>query len=359
MATKDQHYVPRVYLKAWETQVETQKEPHKKFQGVYEFLNDTHIGKGRNKERILWKPHLYTIKFNQLYMARKCSKVYSFYVDAVYDAMINNEPAPVYGKLGYSLIKTKESVRKHLMDIEHWDFYYENGGNARKKAILNKINDIRCYILEDSFSEMYENRWETIRDTFIYEVQNGERIEIGRSERRIPEKVVRDMLEFFFMMLCRSPNFDAMGIYTQINSILKSALGVVDEIDQMMEAVWFTELYRMFYKKSGGFFHSILSKVFEDCQLILFEAYDGAEMFITSDNPAFQNNIAVLSRNTNGFVFPISPKYLLFIAKGNEDITIVDHRYVDYETVQYFNRIIKHNSCDAIVGIKKDLYSML
>lgn len=34
-ADKKQHFVPRVYLKAWETQVETLKEPDKKFKGIY------------------------------------------------------------------------------------------------------------------------------------------------------------------------------------------------------------------------------------------------------------------------------------------------------------------------------------
>ena len=37
MPTKRQHFVPRVYMKAWETKVETSKEPDKKFDGVYVF----------------------------------------------------------------------------------------------------------------------------------------------------------------------------------------------------------------------------------------------------------------------------------------------------------------------------------
>ena len=39
MPTKKQHFVPRVYLKAWETQVETLKEPNKKFKGIYVILH--------------------------------------------------------------------------------------------------------------------------------------------------------------------------------------------------------------------------------------------------------------------------------------------------------------------------------
>ena len=43
MPTKKQHFVPRVYMKAWETQVETLKEPDKKFNGIY-VIKDGNIG---------------------------------------------------------------------------------------------------------------------------------------------------------------------------------------------------------------------------------------------------------------------------------------------------------------------------
>lgn len=359
MATKKQHFVPQVYTKAWETLVETHKEPNKKFQGVYVFENGNTIGDGRSKESILWEPHLYTIKFSQLYLGQKCPGVYNYYVDAVYDTMVNNKPAPVYGKLGYSIIKTKQSVRKHLNDIENWEFYYYNGDDAKKKGILNRINDIRCYILEDAFGEFFETRWESVRDMFIKEVQNGQLLVIGQSERRIARKAATDMLKFFFMMLCRSPYFDAMGIYTWMTNILDSAFGCDDMVDEMMEAVWYSELYRMFYKSSSGFYHTVMSKVCQGCQFILFEADEDAEFFVTSDNPAFLNNCALLRDNENGYIFPLSPKHMLFLAKGSNDISIVDYRFANKKTVQHFNQIIKNNMCNMLIGVKKDLSELV
>lgn len=371
MATKKQHFVPRVYLKAWETQVETKNEPNKIFQGVYMFENGSIVGEGRNKDTILWEPHLYTIRFNQLYIAKKCPKIFKFYVDSVYDAMINNEPDPVYGKIGYSIIKTKESIRKHLDSIEKWDFYYINGGDAKKKSIINRINDIRCYILEDAFSVFFENNWETIRDTFIKEVKNGHPLGLGKSEYYITDKAAKEMIEIFFMMLFRNPSFNAMGIYTLIEDILKSAINeseeineaekikISKEIDTMMESVWFTELYRIFFKGCGGVYHPLLNKVLEKCQIILFEANNDCEMFITSDNPAFQNKCNFLCNNENGFIFPLSPKYLLFIAKGSDDIALVDHRFANEQTVRHFNQLIKVNSNKTIVGNKKFLSSLV
>lgn len=35
MPTKKQHFVPRVYMKAWETQVENNREPEKVQRGLH------------------------------------------------------------------------------------------------------------------------------------------------------------------------------------------------------------------------------------------------------------------------------------------------------------------------------------
>lgn len=47
---KDQHYVPKVYLKAWETNVVTKREPNRPFQGIFYYeKSNLRQGEGRNK----------------------------------------------------------------------------------------------------------------------------------------------------------------------------------------------------------------------------------------------------------------------------------------------------------------------
>lgn len=74
--------------------------------------------------------------------------------------------------------------------------------------------------------------------------------------------------------------------------------------------------------------------------MILFEAYEKAGYFITSDNPAFENNSIPEKENSNGMIFPLTPKYLLFIARGLDGINVVDHRFANTDTIKRFNRII-------------------
>ena len=94
-------------MKAWETKVETSKEPNKKFDGVYVF-NDSVIGEGANRNSVFWKPHLYTINFEYSYICKSCPKIKAEFVSMIYDLLRMGFIKPVYGKIGYSIIKTKK-----------------------------------------------------------------------------------------------------------------------------------------------------------------------------------------------------------------------------------------------------------
>lgn len=357
MATKRQHFVPQVYMKAWETQVENKSEPNKKFKGIYVFENDTRIGNGFNRDSILWEPHLYTIGFKYQAILKSCPLVKSDFVDQIYSLLRINTQKPVYGKKGYSKIKTKSSIHKHIYDIHDWDFYYDDGNLAKKKSILNRIYDLNCYVLERAFDDIYEKRWESVCERFINGVQDGPPISTSISGRKIDKESAINMIEFFFMMLCRSPQFDAMGIYTKIKeTLLYPTFADREFSDELISSIWHSELYKMFFKKNDGFYNNVIGKIIQGCQMVLFEIYDSAGSFITSDNPAFQNMSVISKENLNGFVFPITPKHLLFIANGDYDsIDVVDYRFADRDTIQRFNKIIKNHKNKTIVANERTI----
>lgn len=214
--------------------------------------------------------------------------------------------------------------------------------------------------------------------SFVDGVHNGQPVGLGRSERIIPVDTAKDMLASFFIMLCRNPEFDAMGIYTQIKekllypvfeSMCKDEDAETVEVEtnegkeyanELMTGIWYSELYKMFFKNTGGFYHNVVQLALRGCQMILFEAYDNAGVFITSDNPAFEHKSSVVERNNgSGLIFPISPKYLVFFAKGDEGINVVGHRFADAETVKKFNRIINAHKTEIIISSSKNLEDVI
>jgi hypothetical protein len=127
-----------------------------------------------------------------------------------------------------------------------------------------------------------------------------------------------------------------------------------------MIGIWYSELYKMFFKNSGGFYHNVVNLALNGCQMILFEAYDNAGTFITSDNPAFEHKSSPVERNNgSGLIFPISPKYLVFFAKGDEGINVVDHRFANSETIKKFNRIICGHRTELIISTSKNLKDVI
>ena len=358
MATKEQHFVPRVYLKQWEGTVATLKEPNKQFTGVYYFDSDSFIGDGKNTGSILWKPHLYTINFDQIYIAEQCPLVYADFVSQVYSLMREREPAPVYGKLGYSNIKTRESVRKHLSQVDTWTFFYYDGNLARSGGILRNIHDLNSYLIENGLDFRFENSWESTLSEFVSELKNDSNATVGESVRRIDMDLTQRVFAFFLMMHCRSPQFNGFGILGWIGELLRNAFG--DNINSFVESLWYTELYRMVYGKKCGQYHAMLSAAIEQCQMIFYEAYSGAGTFITSDNPAFLNKrLAPEASNLTGFIFPLSPKYLLFVGKGPGALNEIDYRFADHDTVGLFNRLIYRNRINSIVSCERNLKSVL
>lgn len=103
--------------------------------------------------------------------------------------------------------------------------------------------------------------------SFVSAVHTGKPFAIERGERIIPIKIAKNMLSAFFIMPCRNPSFDAMGVYSSIkNNVLYPTFKAVlqDELvensnteaktfaDELMEGIWYSELYRMFYKRQSG-----------------------------------------------------------------------------------------------------------
>lgn len=365
--TRQQHFVPQTYLKAWVTKVTSDTDPTTPFSGFYVFDTEDGSGHGLTTKSVLWHPYLYTVNIEQTNVIERCPKIFTDFVNQIYHIMRERQGSSVYGKLDYSVIKTRSSIRRHFRDIDSWEFYRDNGELARTNAIRNEMKSIRSNVIEEGFSNKFELSWASVLHRFISEMHSSSSGIIGKSERHISSESANAMLSFFFMMLCRNPRFNCMGIYDVIANLLRSTFGVPeaqnetgnDVAKEMVHDLWLVELYRMLYGGARGFYHSALNAAALKLQMVLFEAYNDAGQFITNDNPAFQHYSIPEVQNMNGYIFPLSPKHLLFICKGDAPINIVDMRFADHKVVAYFNQAIYRNRTQKAISNCKDLSKLL
>lgn len=353
-----QHYVPQAYLKAWEGPVCTIAQPEIIFKGVYYFEKDDQFGDGRTIKKILWEPHLYSITFEQLFIGDGCPEVYKDFVNQIYTLMKNKKTQPIYGKLGYSIIETMSSIRKHIKDIDKWDFYYQDGKLASKREMITDIHNMKSYILENRLDSLFETKWPDILSVFSSQVQMHKGLHKKGKDYyiSIDPDVAYEIYAFFHMMECRNPKYNGAGVLSLLNDELETLLQNEDK--SVLQGIWFTELYRMLYRQKNGYYKAKLQTALEKYQMVCLEATEGS--FITSDNPVFLNEtMAPEAQNKTGYIFPLSPKYLLYMCKGKGGPHSMMYMPVAFSFVKKMNRFIYSHREKAIVSTERELKKLI
>jgi hypothetical protein len=363
MAKRNQHYVPRVYTKAWETQVSSLKEPQKVFNGVYYYEKTNLVtGDGRNKGSILTTDHTYTIDFNYTFILPQCPEIRKEFADGI--KLLLQERQIIARYKGKS-ITSRNSISTNLPFLDEWDFIDYQGRVASKKSAVNAIKEIRSYCLEDKFSAYMESRWEDTLKAFLSPFPSS----VGKGQIDFTfstQKPIKDMLDMTALMMCRNPSFDLFGLYSFVgNKLLNpvfSQWGNADEAqkatEQMIRGLWLTEIYRGLFNHKNGFTSEFLSQGLTNLGIIIFRiATETDGSFITSDNPVvFQKMCVTTNRCPNGIYFPLTPQFLLFLGKRTEGtINDVIFRTVGNNDVREINRVILNGAQKAIVSTNKHL----
>lgn len=355
MPTTHQHFVPKAYLKAWETRVRNSREPEKKFDGVYVFEGDEAKGEGITTKNVLWSQSLYTVKYTDYhYIHGKYPEIDRDFLSGIRNILDNTYRQTVLAENCGKQILTDQDLFENLIHLEEWDFKYADRNPAPKEKIINSITNLTSQCLEKGLDGVFERGWGNTRDSFISEVENV--VTHGKPPYRISNEAVEEMARFFLSMLCRNPAFDSFGVYARVRERILEPVGMDEEcINAIMHPQWLGELYRMVYGGSDGFFKLCIAGMISHCQMILIRRYDDASTFITSDNPAFRHISYVERENSNGFYFPLTPDYLLMIAKGNDGIEEIDYRYADDGTVRSFNQRIASYKTDKLISKQRYL----
>lgn len=356
MPTTHQHYVPRAYLKAWQTQVRNSREPDKRFDGVYIIDSSQNKGEGANIKSVLWSQSIYTVKFQDyFYLHGKYPSLDKEFISGIKNILQNEYDQSIDAECDGVQIVSDQDILNNLTNLDKWEFKYADGNVAPKKRIINRIQELNSYCLEDGLDQLFEKDWQTVCNSFIDQVD--ETIPSKDGTRQIDKSLAERMVRFLFSMLCRNPGFDSFGIYKNLEERLLKPIGMTDEmIDEIMRPQWLGELYRMLYGATDGFFNTVISQTFCGCQMILFHRYEDTPSFITSDNPAFMYISKIDRENGNGVYFPLTPDCFLFVAKGSTNsIDKIDYRFADDKTVRLFNSRIYNQRTKLVVSKQRYL----
>ncbi len=371
MATRFQHYVPQVYLRAWETKVCSIKEPKKKFNGVYYYQKDNlEIGDGRNTSSILAQYHTYTIDYDHTFVFNEMPEIAKDYGLKILNILNKHNAIAVYKDKELQTTEDVTSMNTFPFLID-WDFYKKDDfpNVARKKAIINDIKEIRSYVIENKLDDFLEKEWVKTRDDFILAVEKNSKYRTMNDVKIEPILAIR-LIYSMLLLMCRNPAFDCLGIFPRIGHTFMNifTMNETDEeeikksqevVDRQLHAAWLGEIYKGLFQSEKGFCRVYAENIQEKCQLVLLRCLEKNGSFITSDNPAFIyiNNVSRINRN--GFYIPLTPQYLLLIGKGKDDIGSMDVHTITNQGVKVYNSIILSKATNAIVSKNKYLGYLL
>lgn len=144
MATRFQHYVPQVYLRAWETT-----------KGVYYFSkNDLGVGERRNTYSILAKNHTYTIDYEYSFVFNEMPEIANDYGNKIIEVLRKHNAIAFYNEKRLETVQDLTSIETFPF-LEDWQFYKEDNPEnlARKNSIVKDIKAIHSYVIENKLDD--------------------------------------------------------------------------------------------------------------------------------------------------------------------------------------------------------------
>lgn len=360
MGVKKQHFVPRVYLKNWETRVSSKKEPRKYFQGIYCFSkDDLKTGDGKNKDSVLWKSRLYNINYKRSFMIPSCPKIEEDYITQIEDKLTSRGIVAYYKD---KMLDSRNDLKKYFFQLDEWNFKYKESMNqAGKKAMLNDIKSIHSYVLENALDDVVEKKWQATIKKFIDLMETMVPLNGVDEIRRIDKDVVVEMVKMVIFLMNRNPDFDYFGILPKLVGVLKKPLndiageGNTSDVDAFLQlqrdVVWLKELYNGIFEVNQGYFYKLKTAAQNTLQVILFKIHEGQGHFITSDKPAFIHSSMLEAVNMNSIICPLTPQYLVMITQGEKNnLKDVNFRKADNDLIRKFNMIILNHSKNIIIS---------
>lgn len=355
MPTRNQHFVPRVYLKKWS----------KTNNDTVLYYKNTNLNDAlpRNVKKICFERHTYTINYDVYFVLDYMPKVQDDYGQKIKKVLNENLVDAFYNGKHLDTARLLASS-ENLGNLDMWEFFYRCDENkiASKKKIISLVKGVRSYVLEDAFDEFMETKWNGILDKFISDIERGLAKRITNEDIEVNKENISSLINTLLLLMCRNPKFDYRGVLTDVKNILLDTFltdenntgdreGIKQIVDDQMRGAWLSQIYKSLFNNDLSFCKKYMESIREKCQVSILKCANKDGSFITSDNPAFFYVNSAERLNKNAIYFPLTPEYLLLIGSGSANsLHMVDVKNLTNISVRIYNRIIFSNSNDGIIS---------
>ena len=315
---KKQHYVPQIYLEAWNDESGKIR--------LYDKL-DNKLCRYSKTEKVLYELDLYTktVEDNVILTNEDKEKIFKCLngYRVIYD---NGEECILLDNVD------KQSI--YYYGFDKWSIYRNDGTLVKKKPLKDEIEKVRITIIEESW-KMVENGWRELRDEIQFKIRNGE---------CISRENLNDLLKFIVSQKWRTLHGleTCKGYIAKILEVVKDEMGEFyeKEVEDMGKTLFKNELLRFMNSDDSTFIAKEL-EMYKKLHIVFFKPI--GSKFFTSDNPVLQivgNDF--MKGNYNGIYMPITPELMIGLFRGdNKKYTVSTLRN---NIVRKFNTKIKNNS---------------
>ncbi|GGN91498.1 DUF4238 domain-containing protein [Saccharibacillus kuerlensis] len=326
MAYRNQHYVPQAYLKAWTDSNDK----------LYVLNKNKSIHKHSKTDSILYSPNLYT--------------------RTVRDELIltPEDIESIFGKLKDYIIKINGVIIDDINEyanqyafFDKWEIFNKDETLARKKQIKHEIDTVRITTTEHRWDQI-ENRWNELKEKiekFIFE-----------KKETLSSNDLNQLHNFIVAQKWRTPK--SIQYYRDMISeeIERNEVQFVEQYGEISEEAIDQFALAYFKKKLMGYQDKDeKSHIIKEIELagqytIVFYVTESENYFYTSDNPVFTLIDAEFHNSMfNGMYFPVTPRILCAICKGDPNEIIVGTMGI--ELLEEFNELIIKNSQNYFISL--------
>ena len=363
MAKQKHHFVPRTYLKAWETHV-YDRQTGRWSDSLYRFYGSEIQGSIANKDSTFFIHHMYTIKRDDWCICARCPAISADVISKIQEVI---KKRSLHLSIDGNPVQLDQINSYLISRLDDWVFFRDEelsiqGPTAK---VINEINDLRCYLIEDAFAERMETNWASNLKRFIAEVNRFPQTTTRPQQRVINLLVLEPILDMCLMMLLRNKRYTELSFIKRVSEVMLYPLFrdlCLPEsfLDEFLHHYWLSELYHgLYHENPNGILESLKKELFKKGRVHVFRSQDDSS-FITTDTPAFEHLSAIDANSQNGYYFPLTPKYLLAIYRGDTPaLNHVVYQNVSKEKCMMYNRIIYNHRKAITVADRKYIGSLL